>query len=131
MDNNQDCEIIGDNETDFDVTFKIILIGDSGVGKSNLTLRGAKNSFEESHNATVGFEFLSMLIKIGDKTIKLQIWDTCGQEIYRSLITSFYKSSSLALVVYSVDRFFLNKQRELYQRRVVAEGNKVKFDSRH
>jgi GTPase SAR1 family protein len=53
--------------------------------------------------STVGFEFFSFNIKIGEKVIKLQIWDTCGQEVYRSLISSFYKNSSLAIIVYAIN----------------------------
>ena len=53
--------------------------------------------------STVGFEFFSFNIKLNGKIIKLQIWDTCGQEIYRSLITSFYTNSSLALIVYAIN----------------------------
>ena len=53
---------------------------------------------------TVGFEFYAFNIKMNGKVIKLQIWDTCGQEAYRSLISSFYKNSSLAVLVYSIDK---------------------------
>ena len=88
MEDFKSCAILDEESTQYDVSFKIILIGESGVGKSNLTLKGAKNKFEESHNATVGFEFLTLSVQLDDKVIKLQIWDTCGQEIYRSLITS-------------------------------------------
>ena len=66
-------------------------------------MKATKNRFEESYLATVGFEFFSFNIKLNEKIIKLQIWDTCGQEVYRSLITSFYKNSSLALIVYAID----------------------------
>ena len=52
---------------------------------------------------TVGFEFLTFNIKLNGKIIRLQIWDTCGQEIYRSLISSFYKNSSLAIIVYAIN----------------------------
>ena len=53
--------------------------------------------------ATVGFEFSSFNMKIQDKVIKLQIWDTCGQEIYRSLISSFYKNTDLAIIIYAIN----------------------------
>ena len=59
------------------------------------------NSF--LYTPTIGFEFLSFNIRIKDKVIKLQIWDTCGQEVYRSLISSFYRNSSLAIIVYAID----------------------------
>ncbi len=96
-------EILPDDYTQYDLSFKIIVIGDSGVGKSCLTNKATKNVFEESYNATVGFEFFSFNIKMNEKIIKLQIWDTCGQELYRSLITNFYRNSSLAIMVYAIN----------------------------
>ena len=66
-------------------------------------MQATKKNFENNYLATVGFEFFSFNIKIDNKIIKLQIWDTCGQEIYRSLITSFYKNTSLAMIVYAID----------------------------
>ena len=96
-------EILPDDYTQYDLSFKIIVIGDSGVGKSCLTNKATKNIFEESYNATVGFEFFSFNIKMNEKIIKLQIWDTCGQELYRSLITNFYRNSSLAIMVYAIN----------------------------
>ena len=96
-------EIISNDETNFDFNFKIIIIGDSSVGKSCLTLRAAKDSFESFYTPTVGYEFCNFNLKIEEKKIKLQIWDTCGQEKFRSLITNFYHNSSLAIIVYSID----------------------------
>ena len=96
-------EILPEDHKQYDLSFKIIVIGDAGVGKSCLTSKASKGIFEESYSATVGFEFLTFNIKIENKIIKLQIWDTCGQEIYRSLISSFYRNSSLAMIVYSID----------------------------
>ena len=63
-----------------------------------------KNLFKENYNATIGFEYFSFNIRINNEIIKLQIWDTCGQEIYRSLITNFYRNASLAIIVYSIDK---------------------------
>ena len=85
------------------MSFKLIFIGDSSVGKSCLTAKAVKNNFEEYYQATVGFEFLTFNMKVNDKVIKLQIWDTCGQEIYKSLISNFYRNSSLAVLVYAID----------------------------
>ena len=96
-------EILSEDHTDFDMSFKLIVIGDSGVGKSCLTNNAVKNIFNDSYNATVGFEFFTFNIKINDKVVKLQIWDTCGQELYRSLITNFYRNSSLAIIVYAIN----------------------------
>ena len=97
------CEILDQDQSQFDLSFKLIIVGDSGVGKSCLVIKAIKNYFEDLYAPTVGFEFLSFNAKIEDQTIKLQIWDTCGQEVYRSLINSFYRSSSLAILVYSID----------------------------
>ncbi len=74
-----------------------------GVGKSCLSLKATKKKFKSNYVATVGFEFFSFNIKMDNKIIKLQIWDTCGQEIYRSLISNFYKNTSLAIIVYAID----------------------------
>ena len=91
-----------DNEEN-EINFKLIIIGNQGVGKSSLTIRAIKNTFEEFYTPTIGFDFQTHYTKIEDKKIKLQIWDTCGQEGYRALITSFYRNASLAILVYSID----------------------------
>ena len=97
------CQILSDDFPTFDLSFKIIVIGDQGVGKSCLSIKASRNYFEDFYSPTVGFEFVSFNVKVADKNIKLQIWDTCGQEVYRSLISSFYRSASLAIIVYSID----------------------------
>ena len=97
------CEILSDEFPTFDLSFKIIIIGDQGVGKSCLSIKASRNYFEDFYSPTVGFEFVSFNVRIEDKNIKLQIWDTCGQAVYRSLISSFYRSASLAIMVYSID----------------------------
>ena len=86
-----------------DHTFKIIFIGDSGVGKTCITYRITTGKFYEKLSPTIGFELFPFLVKYKDKVIKLEIWDTCGQEVYRSLIKSFYINSSMAVIVYSID----------------------------
>ena len=96
-------EILPEDYPQYDLSFKLIFIGDSSVGKSCLTTKAVKNNFEEYYQATVGFEFLTFNMKVNDKVIKLQIWDTCGQEIYKSLISNFYRNSSLAVLVYAID----------------------------
>ena len=87
----------------YDFSFKMIVIGDAGVGKSCLTNRASKDKFLSDYSPTVGFEFLTFTTSIENKIIKLQIWDTCGQEVYRSLITNFYRNASLAMMVYSIN----------------------------
>ena len=100
---NIDFEILEDDIAEFNFSFKIIIIGDQNVGKSSITLRGAKNLFNEVYTPTVGFEFITFNVRINEQIVKLQIWDTCGQERYRSLISSFYRNSCLAIIVYSID----------------------------
>ena len=98
-----DYQILSEEVSQANFSFKVIVIGDSAVGKSSLTLRGTKDHYKDFYTPTIGFEFLSFNIKIKDQIVKLQIWDTCGQEVYRSLISSFYRNSSLAIIVYSID----------------------------
>ena len=95
-------EILGEDFKNSDLNYKIIMIGNSGVGKSCLSLRASKNFFKEDFIPTIGFEFFNFNVRINNKIIKLQIWDTCGQEIYRSIIKGFYRSTELAIIVYSV-----------------------------
>ena len=96
-------ELLPEDYAQYDLTFKLIFIGDSGVGKSCLTSKAVKSNFEDYYQATVGFEFLTFNMLVNKMVIKLQIWDTCGQEIYKSLISNFYRNSSLAVLVYSID----------------------------
>jgi len=95
-------QILKDDYAEFDLSFKVIVLGNSGVGKTCLTAKATKDIFSDKHQSTIGFEFFSFLIRLENKIIKIQIWDTCGQEIYRSLISNFYKTSSLAFLIYSI-----------------------------
>jgi small GTP-binding protein len=95
-------QILNEDYAEFDLSFKVIVIGNSGVGKTCLTTKATKDIFSDKHQSTIGFEFFSFIIKLENKIIKIQIWDTCGQEIYRSLISNFYKTSSLAFILYSI-----------------------------
>ena len=99
----EDYEILPEDISNPDYSFKIIVIGDSSVGKSCLTVRAAKDKYKDFYTPTIGFEFLALNLKIKGKIIRLKIWDTCGQEIYRSLISSFYRNSSLAIIVYAIN----------------------------
>ena len=149
-------ELLPEDYAQYDLTFKLIFIGDSGVGKSCLTSKAVKNNFEEYYQATVGFEFLTFNLRVDKTVIKLQIWDTCGQEIYKSLISNFYRNSSLAILVYSIDSresfehaetwlnelknqanpdvriFFIGNKSDLEESRQVqkGEGNKFKVDQK-
>jgi len=99
----KDFEILSSDSAQYDYNYKIIIIGDSGVGKTCITYRATSGEFREKLTATIGFEFLPFVIKYKNKILKLEIWDTCGQEAYRSLIKSFFNNSSLAIIVYAVD----------------------------
>ena len=116
-------EVIAEEFSEYDLSFKIIVVGDSGVGKSCLTMKGTKNHFEECYSPTVGFEFFTFNIRINDKNIKLQIWDTCGQEAYRSLITSFYRNASLAILVYSIDNVNSFNNIEAWLNEIKSQAN--------
>jgi small GTP-binding protein len=86
------------------LNFKIILIGDSGVGKTCLSIRGTKGIYDDNQPATIGFEFFSFVVEYKNTIIKLDIWDTCGQEEYRALMKSFYLGSSLIIIVYAINK---------------------------
>ena len=92
------------DEDNYDLIFKLVLIGDSGVGKTNILTRYTKNEFSLATQSTVGVEFGSKIIKKNDKLIKLQIWDTAGQERYKSITSAYYKGSKGAFVVYDISR---------------------------
>ncbi|CAI8591068.1 unnamed protein product [Vicia faba] len=126
-------------DDDYDYLFKVVLIGDSGVGKSNLLSRFTKNEFSLESKSTIGVEFATRSIKVDDKVIKAQIWDTAGQERYRAITSAYYRGAVGALLVYDVTRHvtFENVERWLKELRdhtdtnivVMLVGNKA--DLRH
>eukprot|EP00347_Sterkiella_histriomuscorum_P007111 403350220 len=85
-----------------DYLFKLIIIGNSGVGKSCLMHRVTTNEFSEDHEVTVGVEFGSLLVKMEETVFKLQIWDTAGQESFQSITKIFYRGAHAVLLTYSV-----------------------------
>eukprot|EP01105_Mastigella_eilhardi_P022736 TRINITY_DN5649_c0_g1_i6.p1 TRINITY_DN5649_c0_g1~~TRINITY_DN5649_c0_g1_i6.p1 ORF type:complete len:228 (+),score=58.69 TRINITY_DN5649_c0_g1_i6:79-684(+) len=88
----------------FSFLFKYIIIGDTGVGKSCLLLQFTDKRFQPVHDVTIGVEFGARMITIDDKQIKLQIWDTAGQENFRSITRSYYRGAAGALLVYDISR---------------------------
>ncbi|KRX05096.1 P-loop containing nucleoside triphosphate hydrolase [Pseudocohnilembus persalinus] len=84
--------------------FKYIIIGDTGVGKSCLVLQFVQKSVKQSHDITIGVEFAKKLININNLPIQLQLWDTAGQENFRSITRQYYKSAIGALLVYDITR---------------------------
>ena len=89
---------------EYDMMFKILLLGDSGVGKSSLLLRYTKNEFMPDMRATIGVEFGLKFLKIDNLQLKIQIWDTAGMERYRSLTSAYYKGAKGVIVVYDICR---------------------------
>ena len=124
----------------FNINFKIIVIGNSGVGKTCITNQAVKNIFINNHQATIGMEIFTLFLRIDKKIMKFQIWDTCGEETYRSLITNFYRNSSLAILVYSIDQRDSFRELELWIKelrlnnspdtKLVLVGNKLDLENK-
>ena len=91
-----------DNSDSYEHLYKIIIIGDSGVGKSNILGRYLHNKFKHDTKSTVGVEFGSKQLKVGGVNIKLQIWDTAGEERYRAITSAYYKGSKGCFIVYDI-----------------------------
>eukprot|EP01038_Epipyxis_sp_PR26KG_P008570 gene8570-11580_t len=83
---------------------KVVLLGDTGVGKSSLVLRFVTNNFKPYSESTIGASFMSKMITVASKQIKFQIWDTAGQEKYHSLAPMYYRGAAAAIIVYDITR---------------------------
>jgi len=101
-----------DGQESYDVFIKMILIGDSSVGKSCLIERYTENTFAKSHLATIGIDFKIKMIELDGKRVKLQILDTAGQERFKTITTTYYKGVQGAILVYDIsdERTFKNVQ---------------------
>ena len=86
----------------YDYLLKYIIIGDSGVGKSNIFLQFIKSTFKSSHEVTIGVEFGAKNIQLNNTTYRIQIWDTAGQETFKSITRVYYKNSACAFLVYDI-----------------------------
>jgi len=89
-----------ESKEEFDLLFKVVLIGDTGVGKSNLLSRFSKDEFNLESKSTIGVEFAAKNIPIDNKVVRAQIWDTAGQERYRAITSAYYRGAVGALLVY-------------------------------
>ena len=87
----------------YDFLYKLLMIGDSGVGKSSLLLRFASDQFEDSYMTTVGLDFKIRTVEVDGKVVKLQMWDTAGQERFRTITSSYYRGAQGIIVVFAVD----------------------------
>ncbi|CAG5896873.1 unnamed protein product [Menidia menidia] len=130
---------MGNRDDEYDFLFKVVLIGDSGVGKSNLLSRFTRNEFNLESKSTIGVEFATRSIQVDGKTIKAQIWDTAGQERYRAITSAYYRGAVGALLVYDIAKHltYENVERWLKELRDHADNNIVimlvgnKSDLRH
>mmetsp|Transcript_11548 Transcript_11548/g.36913 ORF Transcript_11548/g.36913 Transcript_11548/m.36913 type:complete len:213 (-) Transcript_11548:63-701(-) len=114
-------------DDEYDYLFKIVLLGDSGVGKSNLLSRFTRNEFHLESKSTIGVEFATKSIKADGKILKAQIWDTAGQERYRAITSAYYRGAVGALLVYDISQHvsFENCERWLKELRDHADANIV------
>ncbi|CAM2108270.1 ras-related protein Rab-11A-like [Lepidochelys kempii] len=126
-------------DDEYDYLFKVVLIGDSGVGKSNLLSRFTRNEFNLESKSTIGVEFATRSIQVDKKTVKAQIWDTAGQERYRAITSAYYRGAVGALLVYDIAKYltYENAERWLKELQDHADANIVimlvgnKSDLRH
>ncbi|KAJ3618344.1 hypothetical protein MTP99_006352 [Tenebrio molitor] len=102
---------------DYDHLFKLLIIGDSGVGKSSLLLRFADNTFSGSYITTIGVDFKIKTVSLDGQKVKLQIWDTAGQERFRTITSTYYRGTHGVIVVYDVTNgeSFANVKRWLHE----------------
>jgi len=120
--------------------FKLVLLGDSAVGKSSLVLRFVRGQFFEYQESTIGAAFLTQTVALNDTTVKFEIWDTAGQERYHSLAPMYYRGAAAAIVVFDItnrDSFQRAKQwvKELQRQGnpnivIALAGNKVDLSSK-
>ena len=126
------------SEEEYELMVKVILIGDSAVGKTNIMNKYLKGKFLENSRATVGVEFGTKLFNISEHKIKAQIWDTAGQEKYRSITSAYYKGSKGAFIVYDITRknSFDNVEKWINDLKIIGDpkinimliGNKIDLE---
>jgi small GTP-binding protein len=98
-------KILDSNTKEADLSFKVIIIGDSGIGKTSLLQQVINNQFNGDNTSTVGFEIVNIKGSFNNQKIQLIIWDTCGQETFRSLILNYFRQSALAIIGYSITKY--------------------------
>ena len=115
---------MSEDNDDYEHLYKIIILGDSGVGKSNILGRYLKNEFKYNTKSTVGVEFGSKKLKIQGSNVKLQIWDTAGQERYRAITSAYYKGSKGCFIVYDISCLKTFENVEKWYQEIIKTGDK-------
>ncbi|KAK3743345.1 hypothetical protein RRG08_061281 [Elysia crispata] len=95
---------VNDPDESFDYLFKIVLIGDAGVGKTCVVQRFKSGTYTEKHGSTIGVDFTMKTLNIDGKLVKLQIWDTAGQERFRTITQSYYRSANGVIIAYDISK---------------------------
>ena len=128
-----------EKSSNYQYLFKIILIGTAGVGKSSILKRYIENKFDPNYKCTIGVDFLMKSLTIQDKIVKLQLWDTAGQEKYRSMVSSYFRGANVALIIFDITshasfeevplwiQFFYNNGPE--QKNIILIGNKKDLEN--
>lgn len=126
---------------EYDYLFKLVIVGNSGVGKSSILLRYADDMFNETYLTTIGVDFKFKTINIEGKKVKMQIWDTAGQERFRTITSAYYKGADAIIMVYEtpssasfadIDRFWINEVESYAEKDVemLLLGNKSDADKK-
>merc|ERR1712128_57565 len=103
--------------------FKLVLLGESAVGKSSLVLRFVKGQFHEFQESTIGAAFLTQTVCLDDTTVKFEIWDTAGQERYHSLAPMYYRGAQAAIVVYDITNADTFKRAQAWVKELRQQAN--------
>lgn len=115
-------EVEGSETEDYSI--KIVVVGDSGVGKSNILNRYVHNEFNHDSKATVGVELNTKSYKINDKVVKVHLWDTAGQERYKSITAAYYKGAKGAMIVYDITKQETYKSVDKWYKEIKEYGDK-------
>ena len=103
---------------EYDYLFKIVLVGNAGVGKTNLVARFVKREFDLESKSTIGVEFATQCVKIDGKIIKAQIWDTAGQEKWNAITSAYYRGALGAMIVYDITKVLSYEKCEWWLRQL-------------
>jgi len=104
--------------------FKLVLLGDTSVGKSSLVIRFVKGQFNDYQESTIGAAFLSQIVRLDDSTVKFEIWDTAGQERYHSLAPMYYRGAGAAIIVFDITSRPSFSRAESWVKELQTQGNK-------